>query len=147
MANEAKGQSAPDLQSSELERLVMTNFRLPNPVSIVLASLTFLAAASLQAQTVVDDDGMGDASNCDSAVAAFSTIQAAVTAATPGDTIKVCPGTYTEDVTITISLTLQGAQMRVDPNDAMWTDTQTAVPNERTIRSAHTLSLRTHIAF
>lgn len=30
----------------------------------------------------------------------YSTISAAVVAASPGDTINVCPGTYTENVTI-----------------------------------------------
>ncbi|HEV3259557.1 MAG TPA: hypothetical protein VG013_22010, partial [Gemmataceae bacterium] len=30
----------------------------------------------------------------------YSTIQSAVTAAGPGDTVKVCPGTYTEQVTV-----------------------------------------------
>jgi parallel beta-helix repeat protein len=36
------------------------------------------------------------------------TIQAAVNASSPGDTVLVCPGTYTEQVTITKNLTLQG---------------------------------------
>jgi parallel beta-helix repeat protein len=38
----------------------------------------------------------------------FSSIQVAVNAAAPGDTILVDPGTYTEQVTINKSLTLQG---------------------------------------
>jgi hypothetical protein len=37
-----------------------------------------------------------------------NTIQAAVTAAAPGDTIVVCPGSYTEQVTISQSLILTG---------------------------------------
>jgi len=37
-----------------------------------------------------------------------STIQAAVTAAPPGSTVNVCPGTYPEQVTINKRLTLQG---------------------------------------
>jgi hypothetical protein len=36
------------------------------------------------------------------------TIQAAVNASSPGDTVLVCPGTYPEQVTITKNLTLQG---------------------------------------
>jgi parallel beta-helix repeat protein len=38
----------------------------------------------------------------------FSTIQAAVNAATPGSTVKVCPGRYPEQVSISKSLTLNG---------------------------------------
>src|SRR5271168_712990 len=37
-----------------------------------------------------------------------STIQAAVTAASPGSTVNVCPGTYPEQVIIDKRLTLQG---------------------------------------
>ena len=40
----------------------------------------------------------------------FHTIQAAVNAAPSGSTIKVAPGTYNEDVTISKSLTLLGGQ-------------------------------------
>jgi pectin methylesterase-like acyl-CoA thioesterase len=38
----------------------------------------------------------------------FSTIQAAVDAATPGATIHVGPGTYTEQLVITMDLDLRG---------------------------------------
>ncbi len=59
----------------------------------------------------------------------FSTIQAAVDAATPGATITVDPGTYSEMVWIGKSLTLCGAQAGVDArsnlrrrerNDRQW---------------------------
>ncbi len=40
----------------------------------------------------------------------FTTIQSAVTAASPGDTIQVCPGTYDEQVNVTTQdLTIDGA--------------------------------------
>ncbi len=49
------------------------------------------------------------ASSCDQ-----TTIQAAVTAAAPGDTITVAPGTYPEDVTVNKALTINGARAGVD---------------------------------
>jgi hypothetical protein len=49
---------------------------------------------------VVDDDGQASAADCDAACTTFATIQAAVNAANPGDTIRVCPGTYEEQVVI-----------------------------------------------
>jgi nitrous oxidase accessory protein NosD len=44
----------------------------------------------------------------------FPTIQSAITAASPGDTISVCQGTYNEQVQVTKTLILQGAQHGVD---------------------------------
>ena len=44
----------------------------------------------------------------------YPTIGAAVAAAVSGDTIRVCDGTYTENVTLNKSLTLLGAQAGVD---------------------------------
>ncbi len=44
----------------------------------------------------------------------YATIQAAVTAASTGDTIMVCPGLYAEQVQINKTLTLLGAQAGVD---------------------------------
>ncbi len=50
---------------------------------------------------VVDDDGFASATNCDDAsTVASMTIQSAINSATPGATIKVCPGNYTEDVNV-----------------------------------------------
>jgi len=40
----------------------------------------------------------------------FATIQAAIQASTPGDTVQVCPGNYAEQVIINIPLTLEGVK-------------------------------------
>ncbi|MFJ6025994.1 hypothetical protein ACIQCN_00815 [Pseudarthrobacter sp. NPDC092424] len=60
------------------------------------------AAAAEPVTLVVDDDG----GQC--GPEAYRTIGAAVTAAKNGDTVKVCPGSYAERVTITKKITIQG---------------------------------------
>jgi copper-binding protein NosD len=55
-----------------------------------------------RATLLVDDDKI----QCPEAT--FTSIQAAVLAASPGDKINVCPGTYNEQVKITKRLTVQG---------------------------------------
>lgn len=44
----------------------------------------------------------------------YATISSAIAAASAGDTIQVCPGTYNESVTINMTLTLKGAKAGVD---------------------------------
>jgi hypothetical protein len=61
---------------------------------------------------VVDGDGHATPSNCNSAALAYSTIQDAVNAAAVSTKIKVCPGTYPEQVTVsTNQITIQSAQI------------------------------------
>src|SRR6185437_2285585 len=52
---------------------------------------------------VVDDDGQGSADDCDAATPASTSIAAAMSTANPGDTIKVCPGTYPTASTIAVN--------------------------------------------
>lgn len=82
--------------------------------SIATAGVLLLALggapAAAAATLVVDDDGMASAASCDATTTAYGTIQSAVDAAGPGDTVKVCPGSYPEEVVITKDdLKLQGA--------------------------------------
>ena len=48
----------------------------------------------------VDDDGKAGPSSCDGTDSAHTHIQTAVNAAGADDTVKVCDGSYTEQVTI-----------------------------------------------
>jgi hypothetical protein len=57
---------------------------------------------------IVDDDHM----QCPNAT--FTSINAAVTAAAPGYTIKVCPGIYTENVVVNKQLTFRGQTQASD---------------------------------
>src|SRR5437588_9210073 len=79
----------------------------------VLAMLFAMGMSAAQAATLWVDHAalsMPPGGGCGTA-AAYNTIQAAVSAASSGDTIKVCAGTYPENVLIiTPSLTLDGAQ-------------------------------------
>src|SRR5262249_50260063 len=69
-------------------------------LSLLVATLTVAPAGSARAQTirVVDVDGHASASSCSDAATAFTTITAAIAAASNGDTVQVCPGTYVEKI-------------------------------------------------
>ena len=87
-------------------------FRSINELVVLVALGAAVAPESAHAQRtlVVDADGQAVATDCGAATPAFSTIQAAVNAAAPGDTIFVCPGTYNEQVVVTKNnLTILGA--------------------------------------
>src|SRR5256886_413947 len=90
--------------------------KLVAPLVLVLVSslILFKDRASAATTLVVDDDGMATAADCNDPTPTYMTIGAAVAAAASGDTIKVCPGTYVENVVLNKSLTLLGAQAGVD---------------------------------
>jgi hypothetical protein len=65
---------------------------------LLAAGFALIPSFALSAVLVVDDDGLGSAADCNAGIAAFSTIGAAISAASNGDQIVVCPGTYFERI-------------------------------------------------
>ena len=114
------GVLAVDLSILDGNGVVLNTWTLSDPTDIIgstvggnrygwftTSQFSTLAIDNSQRSTLieqynVDDDGMASASDCDASDAAFTTIQSAITNATtlPGDLIRVCPGTYIEDVLI-----------------------------------------------
>jgi len=73
-----------------------------------------IGPARAEGVLVVDDDFPR---SCAAGAADHATIQQAVTAADPGDRIRVCPGTYDETVTVPAGkhdLTIEGAKAGID---------------------------------
>ena len=85
-------------------------------------------AVAQAATLVVDDDGKASATDCNDSTPAYMTISMAVMAASPGDTIKVCPGTYVENVVLNKSLMLLGAQAGVDARGRVTPDESVVTP-------------------
>ena len=91
--------------------------------------VSYGAVTSNAAQILVDDDMV----QCPGAQ--YSSIQAAVTAAKPGDTINVCAGTYHEQVTVNKKLTIQGFDVNgmnqaiIMPSGVVANTTSTATGN------------------
>jgi nitrous oxidase accessory protein NosD len=66
-----------------------------SPTDLLTVGPQAASLSSSSAGTLIVDDDLLDCPN-----ATYTTVQAAVTAATPGAKIKICPGTYIEQVTI-----------------------------------------------
>ncbi|HEY7813940.1 MAG TPA: right-handed parallel beta-helix repeat-containing protein, partial [Nakamurella sp.] len=94
-----------------------------------VAALALHAAPAQAATLVVSSTGHGTQADCTSSATAFPTIAAAYAAAAAGDTIFVCPGTYTEQLTIAEAITLQGAQAGVDARGRSGPETILDAPN------------------
>jgi hypothetical protein len=84
-------------------------------LAFTTGALMFVALpARAQTTVVVDDDGMATPTNCGASAVTHDTIQEGVDAAVAGDTVKVCPGTYTENVNVTETLIIRGAKAGSD---------------------------------
>ncbi len=85
--------------------------------------LGLVTSGGVSAQIAVDKDGMASFNNCNATTATYSSIQTAITAAPAGTTIRVCPGTYFEQLTVgtgknnltLISTQTQGAIIQAPP--------------------------------
>jgi hypothetical protein len=91
--------------------LSMRQYLLMFSLFAVVALTAAITPRGAHAATlVVDVDGQASAADCTASNIAYTTIQAAVNAAASGDTIKICPGTYNEQVVIRKSnLTILGS--------------------------------------
>jgi hypothetical protein len=94
-------------------RRVLSVSRYLVPALVIACWTTATTLHAAQAATLmVDVDGQASAADCNGVSGAFTTIQAAVNAAAPGDTIFVCPGIYSEQVVVPNrrgSLTIRGS--------------------------------------
>ena len=83
-------------------------------VAAFVAGIGLRPATAATATFVVDEDGQATVGNCNSSTATpYTTVGAAVAAAAAGDTVKVCPGNYAENVTVDKPLMLKGAKFGV----------------------------------
>jgi parallel beta-helix repeat protein len=89
---------------------------------VVTTGLMLLGFAPARAATtlLVDEDGRGVPGNCNAmTMTPYTTIQSAVDAAAPGDTVQVCRGVYTENVTVGKALNIRGAKPGVNGTRAV----------------------------
>jgi Protein of unknown function (DUF1565) len=73
--------------------------------------IVLLLAAAMIVASIPANAKSYEVGNCIANLTKYSTIQAAVSSVPAGSTIQVCPGTYSEQVTISQPLTLQGADV------------------------------------
>ena len=96
---------------------------------VLVAALLAIVAGPARAETlVVAQDGHGSAKDCNALnPTPYTTIASAVVAARPHDVIKICPGTYPEQLTIAKSLTLLGQSGAVLKPSAMVANTTSLI--------------------
>ena len=116
------GRSQPTERVHAMQRRGSTASRYVSLPIVVLIAMGVIGAATVQpavAQAILVVSATGI--DCQSKHPAYTSIQTAVNVALPGDTIRVCPGTYAEQVVVTKNnLTIRGsnqdAEREVDRN-------------------------------
>jgi hypothetical protein len=109
--------------------------------TLLLALAQFASATTWYVNGVTGSDS----NNCKSATTACKTIAHAISLASSGDTIKVAAATYTENLTITINLTILGASAPTTIIDGGGVKSVVTIPNATphvrlfnfTIRNGH----------
>lgn len=104
-------------------------------VRVAIASTAFLFAfaSHLLAATV-------QVGTCRPSVPSYGTIQAAVNASSAGGTVLVCPGTYSEQVTIDKALNILGAQSGTEKAAAIVAPTGGIVQNTTSLSSGNPIA-------
>jgi nitrous oxidase accessory protein NosD len=111
------------LDLKKVEPMISTGYRIRRllfagvaAVAVGGAGLAVASAASAAALPALyaSPSATSSAAGTSCSTANFSTISAAVASATSGDTVVACPGTYAEDVVITIPLTLVGESATIN---------------------------------
>src|ERR1044072_7939317 len=80
-------------------------------LTLALGALVFSGRAFAASTLYVNPDGV-----CGGNTPCFTTIQAAINAAAPGDTIQVAAATYAEQIDVNKALTLLGPNANINPN-------------------------------
>ncbi len=97
-------------------------------IAIVMLMAFVLVPATLAADTWTVDAAQPDNTQCVSATFLCKDIQAAINAATAGDTINVLAGTYAEDITVNKSLDIRGPNYSISPNTGIRVAEAVVVP-------------------
>lgn len=91
-----------ELMRTNAKRLSIVHRRAP--ILFIIAAAALLAGRRAEAATTLwvnDNSHVYSAPGVDCEKPGYSTIQSAINAAVAGDFIRVCPGTYTENITVT----------------------------------------------